>query len=92
MFFGGAVWTIVVVKKQKSRFKTTTMVGIGKKCAKQTNMTLAKTRILPYSNGTPTAAQTSTTVSKRTATTALLVMSAAAIISVAVLGPGLGLG
>ena len=28
--FGGAVWTIVMVKKQKSRFTTTTTVGIGK--------------------------------------------------------------
>ena len=36
VFFGGAVWTIVMVKKQKSRFTTTTTVGIGKKCTKQT--------------------------------------------------------
>ncbi len=36
MFFGGAVWTIVMVKKQKSRFTTTTTVGIGKVCTKQT--------------------------------------------------------
>ena len=35
-FFGSAVWTIVMVKKQKSRFTTTTTVGIGKKCTKQT--------------------------------------------------------
>ena len=46
-------------------------------------MTLAKTRILPYSNGTPTTAQTATTVPKRMATTALLVTLAAAIISMA---------
>ena len=32
-----SVWTIVMVKKQKSHFTTTTStVGIGKKCTKQT--------------------------------------------------------
>ena len=53
-------------------------------------MTLAKTRSLPYSNGTPTAAQTATMVPKRTTTTALLVTLAAAIISLAVWGSWMG--
>ncbi len=30
------MWTIIMVKKQKSRIITTTMVGIGNKCTKQT--------------------------------------------------------
>jgi len=55
-------------------------------------MTLTKTRILPYRNGMPTAAQTATTVSKRTTTTALLVTLAAAIISLAVWGFWMGSG
>ena len=36
-------------------------------------MTLAKTRILPYSNGTPTATQTVTMAPKRTMKMALMV-------------------
>jgi hypothetical protein len=36
VFFGGDVLTIVMIKKQKSRFTTTTTVGRGKKCTKQT--------------------------------------------------------
>ena len=36
MLFGDAVWTILMVKKQKSHFTTTNTVGIGKKCTKQT--------------------------------------------------------
>jgi len=55
-------------------------------------MTLAKTRILPYSNGTPTAAQAVTMVPKRTTTTGLLVTLAAATISLAVWGSWMGSG
>ena len=36
MFFGGDLLTIIMIKKQKSRFTTTTTVGRGKKCTKQT--------------------------------------------------------
>jgi hypothetical protein len=55
-------------------------------------MTLSKTRILPYSNDTPTAAHKAIAVPKRMMTTALLVMSAAAIISLAVWGSWMGSG
>ena len=79
-------------EKLKSHFTTTTTVGIGKNVPNRQNMTLAKTRSLPYSNGTPTAAQTATTVPKRTTTTALLVTLAAAIISLAVWGSWMGSG
>ena len=79
-------------EKLKSRFTTTATVGIGKKCTKQTNMTLAKTRSLPYSNGTPTAAQTATTVPKRTTTMALLVTLAAVSFLWQCGCPGWGLG
>jgi hypothetical protein len=55
-------------------------------------MTLTKTRILPYSNGMPTATQAATMVPKRTTTTGLLVTSAAATNSLAVWGSGMGSG
>jgi len=78
-------------QKTKLRFTTTTSVRRDKKCTKQTKHDPSqKQRILPYSNGTPTTAQTATTVPKRTMTMALLVTSAATIISLAVWGSWMG--